>query len=107
MSTSPVSSNPTQPPFYVLVGDQQTAKPAFRLATAMVGYNREFLSAYISAHSDPQNYVGPGTGRAATAPGDDAAAAPSLDTAVAAPPPVQPRLRRRQDPPTQRIRQPS
>ena len=49
-------TNPTQPPFYVLVGDQQTAKPSFRLATAMVGYNREFLSAYISAHSDPENY---------------------------------------------------
>jgi uncharacterized protein len=49
-------ANPTQPPFYVLVGDQQTAQPSFRLATAMVGYNREFLSAYISAESDPENY---------------------------------------------------
>jgi uncharacterized protein len=49
-------SNPSQPPFFVLVGDQQTAKPSFRLATAMVGYNREFLSAYISAHSDPEDY---------------------------------------------------
>ncbi len=49
-------ANPTQPPFYVLVGDQQTAQPSFRLATAMVGYNREFLSAYISAQSDPENY---------------------------------------------------
>ena len=45
-----------QPPFYVLVGDQQTAEPSFRLASAMVGFNREFLSAYISAHSDPENY---------------------------------------------------
>jgi uncharacterized protein len=51
-----VDTNPNQPPFYVLVGDQQTAEPSFRLATAMVGYNREFLSAYISAHSDPENY---------------------------------------------------
>jgi uncharacterized protein len=49
-------TNPNQPPFYVLVGDQQTAKPSFRLATAMVGFNREFLSAYISAHSDPEGY---------------------------------------------------
>ncbi len=49
-------TNPIQPPFYVLVGDQQTAQPSFRLATAMVGYNREFLSAYISAQSDPENY---------------------------------------------------
>lgn len=49
-------TNPTQPPFYVLVGDERTAKPSFRLATAMVGYNREFLAAYISAQSDPENY---------------------------------------------------
>ena len=47
---------PTQPPFYILVGDEQTSEPSFRLATAMVGYNREFLSAYISAHSDPDDY---------------------------------------------------
>ncbi|WP_102144970.1 UPF0182 family protein [Mycobacterium hubeiense] len=51
-----VDTNPTQPPFYVLVGDEKTAKPSFRLATAMVGYNREFLAAYISAQSDPENY---------------------------------------------------
>ncbi|AII10742.1 UPF0182 family protein [Rhodococcus opacus] len=51
-----VDDNPHQPPFYVLVGDQDTAQPSFRLASAMVGYNREFLSAYISAHSDPDNY---------------------------------------------------
>ena len=49
-------TNPKQPPSYVLVGDQQTAQPSFRLASAMVGFNREFLSAYISAHSDPENY---------------------------------------------------
>ncbi len=49
-------SNPTQPPFYVLVGDAQTAQPSFRLASAMVGYNREFLAAHISADSDPDNY---------------------------------------------------
>lgn len=49
-------TNPTQPPFYVLVGDPATAQPSFRLATAMVGYNREFLAAHISADSDPDNY---------------------------------------------------
>lgn len=49
-------ANPTQPPFYVLVGDAQTAQPSFRLASAMVGYNREFLAAHISADSDPDNY---------------------------------------------------
>ncbi|OKH83945.1 hypothetical protein EB73_39405 [Mycobacterium sp. SWH-M3] len=57
-----VPSDPTtesdspQPPFYVLVGDQQSARPSFRLASPMVGYNREFLSAYISVDSDPENY---------------------------------------------------
>ncbi|ANS28716.1 UPF0182 protein [Rhodococcus opacus] len=51
-----VDENPNQPPFYVLVGDGQTAQPSFRLASAMVGFNREFLSAYISAGSDPENY---------------------------------------------------
>ena len=49
-------TDPKQPPSYVLVGDQPTAQPSFRLASAMVGFNREFLSAYISAHSDPENY---------------------------------------------------
>ncbi|MBF6191842.1 UPF0182 family protein [Nocardia sp. CDC186] len=51
-----VEANPHQPPFYVLVGDQTSAEPSFRLASAMVGYNREFLSAYVSARSDPEGY---------------------------------------------------
>ncbi|MEN0138011.1 MAG: UPF0182 family protein [Rhodococcus sp. (in: high G+C Gram-positive bacteria)] len=57
-----VPSDPTsdttdpQPPYYVLVGDRDTAAPSFRLASAMVGFNREFLSAYMSVHSDPENY---------------------------------------------------
>ncbi|HEY5855240.1 MAG TPA: UPF0182 family protein [Aldersonia sp.] len=62
-----VPSDPTsdapgpQPPYYVLVGDptvgeQNAAQPSFRLASAMVGFNREFLSAYISVHSDPDSY---------------------------------------------------
>ncbi|WP_174553834.1 UPF0182 family protein [Rhodococcus marinonascens] len=57
-----VPSNPTsdtdgqQPPYYILVGDQETAEPSFRLASAMVGFNREFLSAYISVRSDPEGY---------------------------------------------------
>ena len=57
-----VPSDPTddtsreQPPFYVLVGDSRPPQPSFRLASAMVGFNREFLSAYLSAHSDPENY---------------------------------------------------
>ena len=57
-----VPSDPTvdedvrQDPFYVLVGDKSSARPSFRLASAMVGYNREFLSAYISVRSDPDDY---------------------------------------------------
>ncbi|MFC9788589.1 UPF0182 family protein [Rhodococcus sp. NPDC127528] len=51
-----VETNPYQMPFYVLVGDQQTAAPSFRLASAMVGFRREFLAAYISANSDPTDY---------------------------------------------------
>ncbi|MGI5216699.1 UPF0182 family protein [Nocardia sp. CA-290969] len=51
-----VDTNPRQPPFYVLMGDPDTAQPSFRLAGAMVGFNREFLSAYISVDSDPADY---------------------------------------------------
>ncbi|WP_327094408.1 UPF0182 family protein [Nocardia vinacea] len=51
-----VDTNPHQPPFYVLLGEPGTARPSFRLSSAMVGFNREFLSAYVSADSDPENY---------------------------------------------------
>lgn len=45
-----------QPPYYVLLGDPKTGEPVFNLTSAMVGYNRQFLSAYISVRSDPANY---------------------------------------------------
>lgn len=57
-----VPSDPTidttaaQPPHYVLVGDPETAEASFNLTSAMVGYNRDFLSAYLSVKSDPENY---------------------------------------------------
>ncbi|MET8877427.1 UPF0182 family protein [Nocardia sp. NPDC004604] len=58
-----VPSDPTteggtfnQPPYYVLLGDPATNKPVFNLTSAMVGYNRQFLSAYISVRSDPEGY---------------------------------------------------
>ncbi|WP_328715177.1 UPF0182 family protein [Nocardia salmonicida] len=51
-----VETNPQQPPFYVLLGDPADAAPSFRLASAMVGFKREFLSAYISVRSDPEDY---------------------------------------------------
>ncbi|MEC3916432.1 UPF0182 family protein [Nocardia sp. CDC160] len=45
-----------QPPYYVLIGDPKTGKAQFNLTSVMVGYKRNFLSAYIQAHSDPDNY---------------------------------------------------
>lgn len=67
MPSDPTADAPgPQPPYYLLVGDrdvgdqavrdEETAQPSFRLASAMVGFNREFLSAYISVHSDPDSY---------------------------------------------------
>ncbi|WP_084352546.1 UPF0182 family protein [Millisia brevis] len=49
-------TNLNQPPYYVLIGDPETGDPTFRLTSAMVGFNRELLSAYISVDSDPENY---------------------------------------------------
>ncbi|OYD69248.1 UPF0182 family protein [Rhodococcus sp. OK302] len=49
-------SNQNEPPFYVMVGDQETGEPVFRLISPMVGFRREFLSAHISVDSDPKNY---------------------------------------------------
>ncbi|MBF6318899.1 UPF0182 family protein [Nocardia cyriacigeorgica] len=46
----------SQPPYYVLLGDPESGKPVFNLTSAMVGYNRQFLSAYISVRSDPDGY---------------------------------------------------
>lgn len=37
-----VEENLDQRPFHVLVGDQHSAEPSFQLASAMVGFNREF-----------------------------------------------------------------
>src|SRR5699024_4033876 len=57
-----VPSDPTseadanQPPYYVLRGDPKSADPQFTLTSPMRGYQREFLSAYISVSSDPEDY---------------------------------------------------
>ncbi|MGV9839614.1 UPF0182 family protein [Nocardia niigatensis] len=50
------ASGAHQPPYYVLLGDTKTGKSQFNLTSVMVGYKRNFLSAYIQAHSDPDNY---------------------------------------------------
>ncbi|MFC4602429.1 UPF0182 family protein [Rhodococcus kronopolitis] len=49
-------SKENEPPYYVLVGDQQTGEPTFRLTSPMVGFRRDFLSAYIAVNSDPKDY---------------------------------------------------
>ncbi|WP_084531719.1 UPF0182 family protein [Nocardia miyunensis] len=53
-SDTPTSAN--QPPYYVLKGNQATGQPSFDLTSAMVGYKRQFLAAYISVSSDPVDY---------------------------------------------------
>ncbi|WP_040811704.1 UPF0182 family protein [Nocardia concava] len=52
------ASTAHQPPYYVLLGDPKAPKepPQFTLTSAMVGYKRQYMSAYIQAHSDPENY---------------------------------------------------
>ncbi|MGQ0777890.1 MAG: UPF0182 family protein [Pseudonocardiales bacterium] len=59
-----VPSDPTegtteihQPPYYILAGPPGASGPAeFQLTSAMVGLRREFLAAYVSVSSDPDNY---------------------------------------------------
>ncbi|APA96266.1 UPF0182 family protein [Nocardia seriolae] len=52
------ASTAHQPPYYVLLGDPKAPQqpPQFSLTSVMVGYKRQFMSAYIQAHSDPGNY---------------------------------------------------
>ena len=46
-----------QPPFYVLAGDPSDAsKVRFQLTSPLVRENREFMAAYVSVGSDPDNY---------------------------------------------------
>ncbi|HVL85632.1 MAG TPA: UPF0182 family protein [Pseudonocardia sp.] len=48
-----------QPPYYILAGPPDpnlSADPTFQLTSALVFQNREFLSAYMSASSNPDTY---------------------------------------------------
>ncbi|MET8757721.1 UPF0182 family protein [Lentzea sp. NPDC004782] len=46
-----------QPPFYVLAGDpSEPSKVRFQLTSPLVRENREFMAAYVSVGSDPDNY---------------------------------------------------
>ena len=60
-----VSTDPTvaegadeasQPPYYVLAADPQNGEPEFQLTSALVGLRREFLSAFVTASADPDDY---------------------------------------------------
>lgn len=51
-----IDTSANQPPYYVTVGDPETGAPSFNLTSAMVGYDREFLSAYLTVKSDPDDY---------------------------------------------------
>ncbi|MDN5930913.1 MAG: UPF0182 family protein [Pseudonocardia sp.] len=48
-----------QPPYYLLAGEPDSAAsgaPSFQLTSALVFQNRDILSAYMSASSDPETY---------------------------------------------------
>ena len=45
-----------QPPYYVVAADPETDEPSFQLITPFRGLNREFLSAHMTASSDPETY---------------------------------------------------
>lgn len=45
-----------QPPYYLQVSQPGEDEPRFELTTAMTGFERDLMAAYISANSDPENY---------------------------------------------------
>jgi len=45
-----------QPPYYVLAANPDSGKLEFQLTSALVSLRREFMSAYVTASSDPENY---------------------------------------------------
>ncbi len=52
-------SDAAQPPYYVLAGQPGAlgaTTPSFQLTSALVFNNRQIMSAYVSASSDPQTY---------------------------------------------------
>lgn len=58
-ATRAPADGPSQPPYYVVVSDPtdpRSRKPSFQLISAFRGYEREFLSAHMSASSDPETY---------------------------------------------------
>ena len=45
-----------QPPYYLQVKLPQNDAPRFELTSVLTGYQREFMSAYVAASSDPADY---------------------------------------------------
>ena len=45
-----------QPPYYILAGRPGEEGPSFQLTSALNAFNRQNLSAFVSASSDPENY---------------------------------------------------
>ena len=45
-----------QPPYYILAGLPEQQGASFQLTSVLTGYQRNFMSAYLSAASDPANY---------------------------------------------------
>lgn len=48
--------NLDQPPYYVVAAEPETGEPTFQLITSFRGLSREFLSAHMTASSDPDSY---------------------------------------------------
>jgi uncharacterized membrane protein (UPF0182 family) len=58
-SGGPGGTGAAQPPYYILAGqpaESGESAPTFQLTSALVFQNREFLSAYMSASSNPDTY---------------------------------------------------
>jgi uncharacterized protein len=47
---------PNQPPYYVLAQAPGQSKPTFQITSAMTLLNRDFLAAWVSVSSDPEDY---------------------------------------------------
>ncbi|WP_189054845.1 UPF0182 family protein [Longimycelium tulufanense] len=55
--TTDAQGQQAQPPYYVLAGNPTKSNQLeFQLTSALVSLRREFMSAYVSASSDPENY---------------------------------------------------
>jgi uncharacterized protein len=53
---STTANSPKQPPYYVLAQAPGQSKPTFQITSAMTLLNRQFLAAWVSVSSDPEDY---------------------------------------------------